>query len=88
MNKSVIFALVAVAFAGRVRRQSSFRLEFNSLIPKSVKSVSAYKDNVVTMVAIKLKNDGLKKKEVQNAVENVFTHGCHCSSLTNLGRRK
>merc|ERR1712050_553265 len=71
--------LLSAGSAQRERRQSEFRLEHGSFIPKSIKTFSPYRDNVVTMVALKLKGDGYRSKSLRHALEAVFTHGCHCS---------
>jgi hypothetical protein len=74
-----VFALICCVLAARQRRESEFRLQHGQFIPKSIRTFSPFRDNVVTMVALKLKQDGLKGKPMRNALENVFTHGCHCS---------
>lgn len=76
--KTVAILIISV-FGARQRRESEFRLQYGSFIPKSIRTFSPFRDNVVTMVALKLKADGLKGKPMRNALESVFTHGCHCS---------
>lgn len=71
--------LLSVAFATRQRRESEFRLQHGTFIPKSIRTFSPFRDNVVTMVALRLKDDGLKGREMRTALESVFGHGCHCS---------
>lgn len=85
MMKTVV-VLFCCVFAARQRRESEFRLQHGQFIPKSIATFSPFRDNVVTMVALKLKSDGLKGKVMRKALEDVFTHGCHCS--WHKGRRK
>ena len=83
MKTAALF--VCFALGARQRRESEFRLTHGSFIPKSIRTFSPFRDNVVTMVALKLKDEGLKGKEMRTALEAVFGHGCHCS--WNKGRR-
>lgn len=80
---AVLFCCVFAAVR-RERRESEFRLQHGSFIPwskifSSRVVFSPFRDNVVTMVGLKLKSDGLKGKQMKNALEDVFSHGCHCS---------
>lgn len=74
-----IAVLICAVFGARQRRESEFRLQHGGFIPKSIRTFSPFRDNVVTMVALKLKSDGYKKSEMRNVLEDVFSHGCHCS---------
>ena len=79
--------LLTAIFASRIRREgSTFRVTYGSFIPKQIRTFSPFRDNVVTMVALKMKETGMKKADMRESLENLFEHGCHCS--WNKGRRK
>ena len=84
--KSFAVLLAAAVSGSRLRRESEFRLTFGGFIPKQIRTFSPFRDNVVTMVALKMKEEGMKKAEMRDSLENLFEHGCHCS--WNKGRRK
>jgi len=44
------------------------------------------RDNVITMVAFKMKSAGLNKSQIRESLDAVFSHGCHCG--WNYGRRE
>jgi len=72
--------LLTAIFASRIRREgSTFRVTYGSFIPKQIRTFSPFRDNVVTMVALKMKETGMKKADMRESLENLFEHGCHCS---------
>lgn len=72
--------------SGRHRRASLLREEHAHLIPKSITTFSPMRDNVITMVAFKMKNVGLNKSQIRESLDAIFSHGCHCG--WNYGRHE
>ncbi|CAG5109613.1 Oidioi.mRNA.OKI2018_I69.chr2.g4133.t1.cds [Oikopleura dioica] len=63
---------------GTVDTMSEFREEFGTFVPESIKLFSPFRDNVITMVSLGLKENGFTRRDIKNALEDIFTHGCHC----------
>ena len=86
---------------GTVDTMSKFREEYGTFVPESIKVLnfksskftqfffklfSPFRDNVITMVSLGLKESGFSRRDIRNSLEDIFSHGCHCS--WNKGRRK
>ncbi|CBY23459.1 unnamed protein product [Oikopleura dioica] len=64
---------------GTVDTMSKFREEYGTFVPDSIKLFSPFRDNVITMVSLGLKENGFSRRDIRIALEDIFTHGCHCS---------
>lgn len=87
IKQAIVLSLMVITCdSARLRRASLLRQSHGQLIPKTITTFSPIRDNVVTMIALKMKANGNTKSQIREALISIFTHGCYCG--WNYGRHE